>query len=48
MSRAAGGLPDVYVGDTITDRDGIEPPDDQIDPPTVAMDFIVQRLTVCQ
>ena len=36
------GLPDVYVGDTITDRDGIEPlPMIKIDPPTVAMDFIV-------
>ncbi len=36
------GLPDIYVGDTITDSEDAEPlPLIKIDPPTVAMDFIV-------
>lgn len=36
------GLPDIYVGDTIADREDAEPlPMIRIDPPTVAMDFIV-------
>lgn len=36
------GLPDIYVGDTITDSETAEPlPLIKIDPPTVAMDFIV-------
>ncbi len=36
------GLPEVYVGDTIASEEGAEPlPTIKIDPPTVAMDFMV-------
>jgi len=38
------GLPDVYVGDTITTDETVEPlPVIKIDPPTVSMDFIVNN-----
>ncbi len=38
------GLPDVYVGDTVTTDENAEPlPVIKIDPPTVSMDFIVNN-----
>ncbi len=41
---AIAGIPDIYVGETITDSDTVEPlPAIRVDPPTLAMSFLINN-----
>ncbi|MEK7545149.1 MAG: translational GTPase TypA [Patescibacteria group bacterium] len=41
---ALAGIPDIYVGETITNDENAEPlPSIRVDPPTLAMDFVVNN-----